>query len=177
MIIDLRTIPHGSRRFTFSFEEDWWRSDDQEDQIVSMDAPLEVKTEIHRLSDKYVLDGELAGGVQVKCDRCLEPYHRDLKTTFQVYLTLPPPDTGDAEVELSEEDMAVDFIRGEEVELDEIIREQIYLSLPMKLVCSEGCRGLCPRCGVNLNHEECQCREAVGHPAFLKLKDLKVQKD
>jgi uncharacterized protein len=177
MIIDLRTFPHGSRRFEFCLEEGWWRSDERNDQIVAIEGPLEARMEIYRASDKYVLNGDLSGGLRVRCARCLEPYHRDLKTTFQVYLALPLPATDETEVELEEEDMEVDFIRGEEIDLDEIIREQIYLSIPMKLVCRKDCQGLCPRCGVNLNEGMCRCREDVGHPGFLKLKDLKIQGD
>lgn len=177
MIIDLRTIPHGSRRFEFSLEQGWWHSDERDDLVIAVDTPLEVRIEISRLNDKYVLNGNLSCGLQVRCDRCLEPYHRDIKTDFQLYLTLPPPESENTEMELVDEDMAVDFIVGEEIELDDVIREQIYLSLPMKSICSEGCLGLCPRCGANLNQGKCRCSREVGHPGFSKLKDLKIKED
>jgi uncharacterized protein len=100
----------------------------------------------------------------------------DLKHDFNVYLgQLPPPDTTLSEVELLDEDMEVDFIRDSEIDLDEIIKEQIYLSLPMKVLCSDQCRGLCPICGMNLNVSDCHCHREQGHPGFLKLKDLKIE--
>ena len=175
MIIDLRTIPTGFRSLEFVLEKDWWRSDGQRDQVLGIDTPVQVKMKIYRAGDKYVLDGELSGGFQVVCDRCLEAYHRELKTVFRVFLALPLPETDQTEIELAEEDLEVDFIRGEEIDLDEIIREQIYLSLPMKSLCSGNCLGLCPICGSNLNAGNCQCHRKQGHPAFLKLKNLKTQ--
>lgn len=175
MIIDLRTISEGARRFQFVLERDWWPSVTQRDQILEIGSPVQVKLVIYKAGDKYVLDGDLRGGLRVVCDRCLEAYHRDLRTTFRVYLALPLPEEVDPEIELAEKDLEVDFIRGEEIELDEIIREQIYLSLPMKSLCSENCLGLCPRCGSNLNAGDCQCEPEQGHPAFLKLKNFKIK--
>jgi uncharacterized protein len=177
MIVDLRTIPEGSRRFQFVLERNWWPSDAQRDQSLGIGSPVQVNLEIYKAGDKYVLDGELRGGLQVVCDRCLEDFHRELRTAFRVYLALPLPEEDDTEIELAEKDLEVDFIRGEEIELDEIIREQIYLSLPMKSLCSGNCLGLCPTCGGNLNRESCQCHREQGHPAFLKLKNLNIEGD
>jgi uncharacterized protein len=177
MIVDLRTIPEGSRRFQFVLERNWWPSDAQRDESVRIGSPVQVNMEIYKAGDKYVLDGELRGGLQLVCDRCLESFHRELRTAFRVYLALPLKEEDDAEIELAEKDLEVDFIRGEEIELDEIIREQIYLSLPMKSLCSGKCLGLCPTCGTNLNEGSCQCHRDQGHPAFLDLEKLNIEGD
>lgn len=175
MIIDLRTISTGSRSLEFVLEKDWWRSDGQKDQILGIDTPVRVKMKIDGSAGKYVVDGELAGGIEVICDRCLKAYHRELKTVFRVFFALPLAEADQKETELAEEDLEVDFIREDEIDLDEIIREQIYLSLPMKSLCTENCLGLCPICGSNLNVGDCQCDHEQGHPAFLKLKHLKTK--
>ena len=175
MIIDLRTVPDGTRSYEFVLEKDWWRSDEGKDQVLSIDTPIQVKIKIYKAGDKYVLDGDMVGGLQVRCDRCLEPYHQDLESVFRVFLALPLPATDMTEVELVEEDLEVDFVRGEEIDVDEIIREQTYLSLPMKSLCRKKCLGLCPVCGSNLNAEDCQCYREQGHPGFSKLKNLKIQ--
>lgn len=173
MIIDLRSITlHSSRRYDLSLEEDWWRPNRQDDQVLGFDAPLRAKIEIYRTSDKYVLAGDMNGGLKVKCDRCLEAYHRDLDSSFKVFLVLPTPDTDKAEIELQKEDMAVEFIKGEEIDLDEIIQEQVYLSLPIKSLCSDSCSGLCAKCGSNLNNGDCRCKKETGHPGFSKLNNL-----
>ena len=78
------------------------------------------------------------------------------------------------EIELLEDDMSVDFITGNEICLDDIVREQIYLSLPMKCLCREDCLGLCTLCGTNLNIGKCNCEDKKGHPGFSKLKNIKL---
>ncbi len=177
MIIDLRTLSTGSRSLQFELDADWWNSIGERDLILGIDTPVQVQVEIYSAGDKYVLDGAFSGGIQVLCDRCLEAYPRELKTSFRVFLALPLPKTEEDDVELAEEDLDVDFIRGDEIDLDEIIHEQIYLALPMKSLCNEDCLGLCPKCGANLNTTDCQCDKEQGHPAFLKLKNLRIEGD
>ena len=172
MIIDLRSIPHGTRSYDLSLGEDWWPPKRQDDQVLGFDAPLRVKIEIYRAGDKYVVAGDLNGGLKVKCDRCLEAHHRDLDSSFKVFLALPTPGKDKAEIELQEKDMAVEFIKGEEIDMDEIIQEQVYLSLPIKSLCSDSCSGLCPKCGSNLNNGDCRCKKEMGHPGFSKLRNL-----
>jgi len=58
------------------------------------------------------------------------------------------------------------------IRMDEIIKQLIYLSLPMKSLCNDDCKGICPYCGVNLNNEICQCERNLTDPRFDKLKDL-----
>jgi uncharacterized protein len=177
MIIDLRTLSTGSKSLQFALDSDWWTSVGEKDLIVAIDTPVQVQIEIYPAGDKYVLDGALFGGIQVLCDRCLESYHRDLKTSFRVFLSLPSPQNEEDDIELAEEDLDVDFIRGDEIDLDEIIHEQVYLTVPMKSLCREDCLGLCPKCGCNLNAEVCPCERDQGHPAFLKLKNLRIEGD
>lgn len=176
MIIDLRTILHGSKDFEFGLDKDWWHSNEENDHVLAFDTPLQAKIEIYRARDNFILNGNLSVGLQVRCDKCLETYHRDLKSVFEIILSLPEPETGKTEVGLFEEDMEVDFIRGHEIDCDDIIREQIYLALPIKLLCKENCLGLCPTCGINLNTGTCHCRREKGHPGFSKLKNLKIEK-
>ena len=110
------------------------------------------------------------------CDRCLETYTFAVNRDFRLSLCRPvPPESAREETELKKDELAVGFIVAEKIDLDDIIREQIYLSLPMKLLCKNGCAGLCTRCGANLNMEACKCSGNSGHPAFLKLKELQIQ--
>jgi uncharacterized protein len=177
MIVDLRKIPAGPQDFAFTMDEKWWRSERPNDQVLGLSSPMEVKINLYWAGDKIVLNGELDGSIEVQCDRCLESFHRELKTRFRAFLALPPPDAENADIELIDEAMEVDFIRGEEIDLDDIIREQIYLALPMKCLCDKDCSGLCPECGGNLNRGECKCSRESVHPAFAKLKNLKIKGD
>ncbi|RLB35617.1 MAG: hypothetical protein DRH11_02215 [Deltaproteobacteria bacterium] len=171
MIIDLKNITE-ELLVKKALDRDWWVVQDEDDQILGLETPLELDIKVSRAGEKYLIKGEIAGGVRVRCDRCLEPFRWDFKSAFSVYLVVPEPTTDQADIELLEEEMEVDFTEGEAVELDQIIKEQVYLSLPMKCICKDDCLGLCPGCGVNLNREACQCKQETGHPAFSKLQSL-----
>ena len=174
MIIDLKTISTGIRSFNFTLGKDWWHTEEQHDSIPGLKSPVKVNVHIYRAGDRYVLDGDLSGMLEVTCDRCLEPYNIELSHKFKVFLAMASQETENDEVELIEEDLDVGFITGDELNLDEVVEEQIYLSLPLKKICSEGCLGLCPECGTNLNRGDCGCGKERGHPAFQKLKKLKI---
>jgi uncharacterized protein len=175
MLIDLKTIPQGSiKHFDFHLDRNWWIPDENNNQISGIEKPLNVRIDMYRSGNRYVLEGGLEGVLQVYCDRCLTPYAKELSFDFNVYLAPPPKDIDKAEIELLEEDMEVVFIRDEEIDLDEIIREQIYLALPIKNICDNNCLGLCPKCGCNLNREKCGCEQEKGHPGLLVLKKLKL---
>jgi uncharacterized metal-binding protein YceD (DUF177 family) len=89
MIIDLNTIPHGGERsFDFILEKDWWKSIDENSQVLGPDEPLTVKIKIYKAGERYALEGDLAGGFKVICDRCLEKYHVNVSSDFKLYLGL-----------------------------------------------------------------------------------------
>ena len=170
MIIELKSILDAPGHFHLVLEPNWWQGDEGDDQILGLDRPLRADVSISRSGSRFILNGNISGGIQVRCGRCLEPYHWELDSAFRVLLTATPADPAQNEVELLEDDMAVDYITGDELDLAHILRGQIYLSIPMKPLCREDCLGLCPGCGVNLNHEKCGCLKEKGHPAFSKLK-------
>jgi len=174
MIIDLRTLPKGPQEFAFRLRQDGWPGNEGDGRIIGLDGPLEVRIRIAKAGSKYILEGSFSGGFRLRCDRCLVPYHRDLDSEFRVFLTLKDPVTTETELEVLDEDLEVDFLQGMEVDVDDIIQEQIYLSLPMKLLCTESCRGLCSQCGLNLNQERCSCPRGQGHPGFSKLRNLRI---
>ena len=174
MIIDLKTIVHGPREYEFVLEPDWWRHEEGDAQIRGLAGPLAVHMSIYRAGDKFVLDGRVNGRLRVVCDRCVEEYEHEVRSEFQMYLAVPRPDMSVSEIELSEQDMLYDFISGDEVDLAEIVREQVFLSLPMKFLCSDVCMGLCPSCGINLNRGRCGCRRRSGHPGLSGLRTMKI---
>ena len=177
MIIRLRDVFRGPRHFNFTFDSRWWREGDANDQILGLDGPLKVQMTLSREGNHYTVDGGLSGRIRARCDRCLGSYSHELQSEFRLLLSPPPTEPVHSEIELLQEDMSVEFLSGEEIDTDHIVREQLYLSLPIKLLCHEGCSGLCPVCGTNLNRGACKCHEKKGHPAFLKLKELKFNED
>ena len=172
MIIDLSTVESVPRHFVFTLNQGWWQGEKGNSQSLGLDGPLACRIEIARAGVRYLLDGSISGYALATCDRCLESYRRLLDFGFRLFLSVHISDPDQSEIELSEEDMAVQFVEGDKVDLFEIVREQIYLSLPIKSLCREDCSGLCPVCGIDLNKNSCKCHRGEGHPGLSKLKDL-----
>jgi len=160
MIIDLKTIPlDGPKHFELCLEKGWWNPEEQDDQIIGISNPIKARVDVYKAGDKYILEGDMDGSVKISCDRCLAVYDFGIKTGFKLFFAQPSRYSNKAEIELLEEDMETGFINGDEIELDDIFREQLYLSLPIKSLCKEKCLGLCPVCGKDLNIQRCQCEK------------------
>ena len=174
MIFDLKTAYEKPVELNLTLSPEWWKADGYDDAILGLDRALYVHIYIKRAGKRYVLEGKLAGGLILRCDRCIESFHFDLNTEFRLFL-MHHPEHVKEEIELGKDDMSIIFVSEDEIELDDIIRSEIYLAVPMKVLCKEDCAGLCPQCGKNLNKGKCKCRKERGHPAFLKLKDIKLK--
>ena len=119
--------------------------------------------------------GRLAARLGLQCGRCLEPF--DLAVDQELDLFYLPHQAGDIdeeedEVALTGHDMVVAYYRGGQLDLGDMVREQLFLALPMTRVCREGCAGLCPTCGVNRNDVECRCAAEQGDPRLAALRKL-----
>ena len=112
------------------------------------------------------------------CDRCSDPVTLRLGKGFQTILTPKSRDRDAAgTLELHEEDLDVGYYDGKGVETNDILWEQVALELPLKVVCSEACRGVCPACGKNRNREACSCVPGDAPGPFDILKNLKGKKE
>jgi len=173
MLIDLRNIPEAGRRYRLRIDPRSWRPVEDEDGSLEPAGPLDVRAEVQRVGRRIVVNASAHGSLLLHCDRCLKPFQSDLDTTFSTHLVLPGEGITETDIELDEEDMAVDFLSSGEIEILDLVRAQLLLEQPMKKLCREGCRGLCERCGHDLNQGPCECPPDVGNHAFQKLKDLK----
>ena len=84
---------------------------------------------------------------------------------------------GEGEKEVEEEDLSTAFYDDQKIDLAQLMREQFYLALPMKPLCGDGCRGLCPVCGTNLNRGTCDCNREWEDPRLAVLKNMKLKAD
>jgi uncharacterized protein len=124
--------------------------------------------------DDIRVAGVLSAELEILCARCLEPVQYAVKRDFDLLYRPAGSDIGDdKEVELQDRDAAISYYEGEGLELAEIVREQLLLAVPIKTVCNDACKGLCPHCGRNLNTGECECSQAAGDPRWDALRGLK----
>lgn len=123
-----------------------------------------------RDGDDVVVVGEIDSTVPVTCGRCLEELPARVRATVDVRF-IPRPPTGDR-VELGSDDLDLYFCHGDEVNLAMLVETETALALPMKPLCREDCRGLCPVCGGNRNLVACACPEPAPDPRLGALRDL-----
>ena len=114
-------------------------------------GPLEVDLVARSVGDGVLVRGRLAATVELECRRCLAPVTERVEDTVDMFYTEIGEDT---EIEGEVYPLPV---RGTELDLTDAVREQLLLRVPEFALCREACRGLCPKCGRNLNEGECEC--------------------
>ena len=172
----LEDIPKEGLEATFSQGEDWLdeRLRGEEKRTFRLISPIKVHLSLFKVGRVVQVKSRMETRGQWLCARCLEPFSLALTSEYSTTLK-PRPDFPPAEeVELTREDLETDFYNGEEIELTPLVQDQVLLALPQKAVCREECRGLCPRCGKNLNREICGCPTGFIDPRFQALKNIKI---
>jgi uncharacterized protein len=116
--------------------------------------------------------------LELNCSRCLEPFTLPVDAAFDLRYHPRVENTGGGadEREIAEDDLTTAFYENEEIDLGHLMREQFNLSLPMKPLCGDDCRGLCPVCGTNLNRGTCDCKREFDDPRLAVLRTLKTEK-
>jgi uncharacterized protein len=128
------------------------------------DAGLTEPVAVHFVLKHQDRNLRLAGGVETgirfRCSRCAKEFSKAFSSSFDLtYLPQPEWSNEDAEIELKYEDMEIAYYDGIALDVNLIVLEQIELAMPMKFVCREDCRGLCYKCGADLNEGPCLCRK------------------
>ena len=129
---------------------------------------------VQRMGLDVYLSAECTLRLQTDCAACLKEFELEVPVAFSLTLK-PRPQSGAGlpdEMELSRDDLEESFYEGDVIDLDEILREQIILALPMYPRCTPECRGLCPVCGVDLNEKSCDCQKDDVDPRLAVLKTL-----
>jgi uncharacterized protein len=134
--------------------------------------PLRVVGRAIKTAAGVEIKGQLTGSIQVDCDRCLEPVERPLDVEFDLEFAPKQQLESGANLELHADDMKLDAIAGSDLDLAEIAREQVLLDLPQQFFCKDECKGLCEKCGTNLNLKDCDCENEEIDPRWAALKDL-----
>ena len=123
---------------------------------------ISVRGEVANRAGVVTLSVQVSFPLRVACDRCLEEFTRQYDYTFTHTLVRQLQDEWQ------------DYIQVEDgvLNLEELILSDLLLELPTKLLCKEDCKGLCPQCGCNLNHQSCDCNKAYHDPRWDVLNTL-----
>lgn len=172
LLVPINELPPDGREYDIIDQEIW------EDPIrdFHMDCrivkPMHAKIFAQRVDEGLLVRGSLAGSVVMPCNRCAEDAPVKIESDFSEFEDLPE-DGGKQE---QTEGCIVYQMHAPMLNLAEVCWEQFMLALPVQPLCSENCKGLCPKCGQNLNNGKCGCESESGDPRLAVLRNVKVDK-
>jgi uncharacterized protein len=143
------------------------------DDSFKVAAPVNLAFDIHKDKDQFRLVGSVRTTLELPCSRCLEPFTWPVDSSFDLRYQPHARNTGEGEREIEEDDLTTAFYENEAIDLGQLMREQFYLTLPMKPLCRDECKGLCPTCGTNWNKGACDCTNQWEDPRLAALKALR----
>ena len=127
----------------------------------------------HDVIEDIRLVGSFSTEINAPCARCLEPVHNTISEKFDLLYRPLGIDARSEEVSISQAETEIGYYQGEGLLLEDVLKEQILLALPVKQVCRANCKGLCPQCGKNLNVESCDCVTSMTDPRWSALEDIR----
>jgi uncharacterized protein len=119
------------------------------------------------------LKGRFAGAFEVPCARCIEPVEIPLSAEFDLIFRPVGVDAGAPERSITASETEIGYYQKGSLLLEDVLREQVLLSLPVRTLCKLDCKGLCPRCGANRNTQSCSCEEGQSDPRWQALTGLR----
>jgi uncharacterized protein len=169
MLLDLNKL-QGPRQVQRTFAPDAFDPPDDDYRVA---APVEVSLVVERSSaDTFRVKGHAATSLEMSCSRCVEPFAVPVDASFDLRYVPASQNGGEGEREIAEDDLTTAYYRDGQLDVTDLLREQFQLALPMKPLCAEDCRGLCPECGTNLNRASCGCAPKWEDPRLAPLKGL-----
>jgi uncharacterized protein len=171
MLLDLSKL-HGRREhLERTFQPSLFEPQDEDYRVAT---PVELSLDVEKAgSGVFLVSGRAVTRLQLECGRCLDEVEVPVDTRFELRY-MPEESAADAapDHEIHDDDLVASFYREGTLDVMELLHEQFQLALPMKPLCAQSCRGLCPECGANLNRTECGCQPTWEDPRLAPLKGL-----
>ena len=147
-------------------------------QACEFRKPLKISVKAFKIRKLYEVDGHFETQIRLSCSRCLKDFDTPLASDFALTYTREVQGLMDVldekEIELKLEDVGLLYFRGEEINLQQGIQEQVVMAFPVQPLCAQNCKGLCSQCGSDLNLKDCGCKQMTGSNKFAVLKNLKL---
>ena len=172
MRIEVESLTEAGKPFAHTYRPEEVALDEEEHARLT--SPATVRGSARRRGEEIRLRGKIETEVEVSCDRCLAAVRLPLEVEFDTAFIPQAAEAVKTEnVELLSADMGLAAYEGGAVDLDELAREQILLALPSRRLCREECKGLCPKCGADLNAGDCSCEQGEADPRWSALAEWK----
>ena len=170
MLFDLRKIRSPRERYEKVYNPDAFL---RQADGFTVAEPVDLSFDIFKDKQQFRLIGTLKTTLALPCSRCLEPFRWAVDARYDLRYQPRTQNVGEGEREIEEDDLSTAYYENEEIDLGQLMQEQFYLALPMKPLCRDDCKGLCPVCGTNLNRARCDCKRDWEDPRFAALRALK----
>lgn len=175
MRIEVENLTAAAQPFAHTYAPEDFELEDEGARLTE-DATVEGSAS--RKGVEVRLRGRITTEVELLCDRCLVPARTPLAVEFDAsFIPREVEAVKEENVELLVEDLGLAAYEGDAVDLDELVREQILLALPLRRLCREECKGLCPECGKDLNAGQCSCEQGEVDPRWAALAGLKNKRE
>ncbi len=172
MIVEVAKIQNSGVNFDLKFEPS---EIDLESELAEVSGETLFEGKVLYTDLRTIVSGGIETQVKLNCVRCLKEILQKLKITVENAYILAEDYTKQEEYELEKEGLEISIFEGGEIDLKKIAGEQIALALPSQIVCENSCKGLCEKCGANLNSTDCKCKENEIDPRWSALKKLKIK--
>jgi uncharacterized protein len=169
MLLNLNKIRTAHERIERTYPPESFAADRD---AFTVAAPVSLVFDLYKDKDQYRLVGRVTTTLELPCSRCTEPFTLPVEAAFDLRYHPQSANTGEGERELQDDDLSDAYYEDETIDLGQLMREQFLLALPMKPLCRDDCRGLCPVCGTNLNRGTCDCKRDWDDPRLAALKAL-----
>ena len=127
----------------------------------------------HKVVQDIRVKGKLDTSLEVACARCLDPVVHQVERSFDLLYRPLGTDSGHEELSVTDAEAEIGYYENGGLLLEDTLREQVLLALPLKTICREDCKGLCPHCGKNMNEYQCSCVDDLEDPRWSALKEIR----
>jgi uncharacterized protein len=156
-----------------SLENDSYNYDFEADiEKIDLTEPLfgkyNTNVVLNKFDDQIILEASTTAGANFICDRCGTAFKQTVKSKYKMIYLL-------RSIEGAEEEINITYLSPDThiIDISKDVRDYMILSTPMKRLCKEDCKGLCAKCGVDLNEKECDCNDDEIDERWKVLKELK----
>lgn len=152
-------------------------SEDLRSESVKIVSPVRAALRVDKKGPEVLIHGMVSGEVELQCGRCLRAYTVKIESPVNVVYRPVAEVNREEHYELKSDELDAGFYRDDAIELDDLLIEQLMLDLPMKALCSPDCKGICPKCGADLNATQCNCDFSEIDPRLKVLEKLLKRKE
>lgn len=149
------------------------------DSDLDFQHPISGTLRVTKVKDVIHVTGDLSTIVTMNCSRCLQRFDHPLASSLSLTFAPKPLEEKDEKLpddyEISAYQAGLVYFSGDEIDLREPLAEQVIMALPFKPLCRSECKGLCCRCGEDLNTSACRCDKSSPDSPFAALKNLKIK--